>query len=208
MEKMLEDSILEDVCVIRMEGFESSFIKTHGKIPEVETTLKSEEDLTNMVKQYIKEEEKQQQILEKIDTHVFNLFRETQFWNKQYYKKAFIDGISFTKEIKYESNKILDIKEKSETFFEECSEELLNFIEHKRFELIKQNKEYRQLNQKILAIKQEYPKIREYLEDEEITELTKDELQALLDTIKLTNDINVIELEEMFKRGIKEGKVL
>ncbi len=57
-------------------------------------------------------------------------------------------------------------------------------------------------------IKEEYPKVRNFFDANEISEFTKEENTAILKIINLNNDVNSIEVEEVFKLGIKEETLL
>ena len=57
-------------------------------------------------------------------------------------------------------------------------------------------------------IKTKFPKIRDFIEDDEITEFTQEESKALLKIIRLNDDRAMYEENEMFKIGLKEGKAL
>lgn len=208
MRNKLQNSILEDLCVARMEGFESSYIRKYEKIPEREMALKSEEELTGIIKEFINEKEKEEQVVEKINNLVLNLSAEMSFWNTEYYKKGFIDGMNFTKEVSCENNEMQDIGERKDTFFEEYSTELLDFVEDRRHQMLKKRQDYMEVIQKISNIKANNPRVREYLEDNKISVLTEEELKEVWEIVNLTNTLNVIELEEMFKLGIKEYKAL
>lgn len=96
----------------------------------------------------------------------------------------------------------------SESFFYQHIEELMNLIEEKRANLLKERADYNQTLTKIRTIKEMYPKVRDFIENEKIVEFSKDELKAILEIINLNKDISSIELEETFKLGIKEGKLL
>jgi hypothetical protein len=208
MIKNLKDSIIEDLCRVRTEGFESSFIKQYGQIKESEETLRSEEELISLIRKCAIDEKMQSEIGEKIDRLVFSLFKETQFWNKKYYELGFFDGIQLSKEISCEKEITAESKEKEDTFFAENADGLTDFIEKKKFQMLKTKEDYKQLITKVSKIKQEYPKLREYLEDDNISVLSKEELKALLKIIEISNDISAMEMEEMFKLGIKECKLL
>ena len=67
---------------------------------------------------------------------------------------------------------------------------------------------FNEKNKNIEEIKNDFPKIRDYLEEGEIKRLNKKELKALLDIIGFNNDIDAIETVETFKLCLKEGKLL
>ena len=58
-------------------------------------------------------------------------------------------------------------------------------------------------------IKNKYPNVRLYIEDEEIDKnLNKEELKAVLEIIEIENNMNALEIEEAFRLGLKENEML
>ena len=70
------------------------------------------------------------------------------------------------------------------------------------------NKEYDKIRHKIEEIKNKYPRVREFFEDDKIEQLTKKEMKAILDITELQNDRAMYEADEMLKIGLREGKAL
>lgn len=66
------------------------------------------------------------------------------FWYKPYYKTGFIDGISLKKELRSNkdifSNNKLEIDIKEDSFFYNCIDSVLHFIEYNRFNVWKKKK--------------------------------------------------------------------
>lgn len=60
----------------------------------------------------------------------------------------------------------------------------------------------------IEKIKKKFPKVRSFLEDDEIAEFTQEEMKAVLNIIGLYNDRAMYEGNEMFNLGLSEGKAL
>ena len=73
---------------------------------------------------------------------------------------------------------------------------------------LKKNKEYDKIRHKIEEIKNKYPRVREFFEDDKIEQLTKKEMKAILDITELQNDRAMYEADEMLKIGLREGKAL
>ena len=61
---------------------------------------------------------------------------------------------------------------------------------------------------KIEEIKEKFPKVRKFFEDNKIEQLTKEDMKAILDITELQNDRAMYEADEMFKIGLREGKAL
>ena len=64
------------------------------------------------------------------------------------------------------------------------------------------------IRHKIEEIKNKYPRVREFFEDDKIEQLTKKEMKAILDITELQNDRAMYEADEMLKIGLREGKAL
>ena len=60
----------------------------------------------------------------------------------------------------------------------------------------------------MFKIKNKYPNVRTFVNDRVVIELTKEELQAVLEYISLDDEIEKIEMIETFKLGLKEGNSL
>ena len=60
----------------------------------------------------------------------------------------------------------------------------------------------------IAEIKEKFPKVRDLFENNEITELSREEIKAILDIIKLQDDRAMYEIDEILKIGLREGKSL
>ena len=84
------------------------------------------------------------------------------------------------------------------------SVDLIECIENMKFELRKNNTEYRKLCDEIENIKYQFPNVRGVLEDEKITKMSAEESQALLEAINLYRELLRIEEYEIFLLGGKE----
>ena len=65
--------------------------------------------------------------------------------------------------------------------------------------------DYKEKTKLIQEIMKKYPKLRAFIEDEEIEELSKDEVEKLLEISTIQSESSNIENEEIFKLGIKSG---
>ncbi len=84
----------------------------------------------------------------------------------------------------------------------------MQFLEDNRFNTWRKRKDYKTITDKMTKIKNKYPNVRIFIEDRMAIELTKEELQAVLEYISLDDDIEKIEKIETFKLGLKEGNSL
>lgn len=86
--------------------------------------------------------------------------------------------------------------------------EISDYFEEQKYRNLKKNKEYDKIRHKIEEIKNKYPRVREFFEDDKIEQLTKKEMKAILDITELQNDRAMYEADEMLKIGLREGKAL
>lgn len=208
MEDLLKESVLENLFESNKEEFEWYIMKMDKECSEnQELTAKLEEQIRNAIKELISNEEKKKEILNKFKEFDTNMSLATQYWGRNYYKLGFFNGINFKRELKlYEQNS--NKENNKDSFFYKYTDDLMDYIEENRINSLMQRQDYAEKNKNIEEIKNDFPKIRDYLEEGEIKRLNKKELKALLDIIGFNNDIDAIETVETFKLGLKEGKLL
>ena len=200
MEEVFKNEILDDLYETRGEKFESVFNGEYDKIEEIRNAKLSEKELTRTIKELIRDEEKQRQILESLNNFEGRSSEESNFWNKQYYKLGFADGMQFKQEM----------SDKGERYNFDLSDSNLydyieDYIESQRMKRLRERKEYKKKTDEIKNLKEKYPKVRSFIEDDEVAELSNEELKAVLKIINLNNSIEVFEIEETFKMAIKLG---
>lgn len=160
-----------------------------GRIVELEEQLKN--TLT----------EEQQDLFDKWDIYKDELNQYTS-------EKSFIYGVCCDKEYTIEKrakNKLKDEQNSKDNFFYNYIDSIMQFIEDNRFNIWRKTKDYKEITDKMRAIKNKYPNVRTFVEDRQVVDLTKEELKAILEYISLDDDIERLEKIETFKLGIKEG---
>lgn len=199
------NKILDDLYEIREGEVEKSYIAKYGELEKDKKANEVEDDLTNFMKKFIKNEDDMQELYEKINQ--FELYATGQmcFWYKPYYKAGFVDAMSLNKQIKEEKN-INNSNEESIIY--KNINEISDFFEEQKYKNLKQNKEYTKIAKDIEETKSKFPKVRNFFENDEITEFSKEEMKAILKIIELSNDRAMYEADEMFKIGLREGKAL
>lgn len=205
MEELFENKILDELYEIRGEEFIGSYTKKYGKPEKVKKAEKAEEQLVQFMKKFIKDESNMKKLYEKINIFESYALDEMSFWHKPYYKFGFIDGLNLKREIQEEKNIAND---QNKSIIYQNINEISDFFEEQKYKNLKQNNDYMKIVKEIEEIKKRFSKVRSFFENEEITEFSKEEMKAILEIIKLHNDIEGMELEEMFKLGIKEGRNL
>lgn len=202
---MCENKILDNLYEIREGEVEKRYISKYGKPPKSKKTEKAEEELVNFMKKFIKDEKDMQELFNKINNYELKAMGEMCFWYKPYYKAGFVDAMSLNKQIKEEKN-INNSNEESIIY--KNINEISDFFEEQKYKNLKQNKEYTKIAKDIEETKSKFPKVRNFFENDEITEFSKEEMKAILKIIELSNDRAMYEADEMFKIGLREGKAL
>ncbi len=124
-------------------------------------------------------------------------------------EQSFIYGYCLDKELLLEKqrvkSKLKDEQNSNDNFFYNYIDSIMQFIEDNRFNIWSKRKDYKEITEKMSAIKDKYPNVRTFVEDGEVVNLTMEELKAVLEYISLDDDIEKLEKIETFKLGIKEG---
>lgn len=205
--ELFESQVLNDLYETRGDGLQCLYISMYGKTEEITEVENAKKELENLMYELVKDKEKQKQLWLKLDRFEGAMSGESSFWNKQYYKLGFLDRIYLKKEIEEtQKNKVDDINKNS--FFHKYIDSIMQFLEDNRFNTWRKRKDYKTITDKMTKIKNKYPNVRIFIEDRMVIELTKEELQAVLEYISLDDDIEKIEKIETFKLGLKEGNSL
>ncbi len=205
--ELFESQVLNDLYETRGDGLQCLYISMYGKTEEITEVENAKKELENLMYELVKDKEKQKQLWLKLDRFEGAMSGESSFWNKQYYKLGFLDRIYLKKEIEEtQKNKVDDINKNS--FFHKYIDSIMQFLEDNRFNTWRKRKDYKTITDKMTKIKNKYPNVRIFIEDRMAIELTKEELQAVLEYISLDDDIEKIEKIETFKLGLKEGNSL
>lgn len=160
-----------------------------GKIVELEEQLKN--TLTD----------EQQDLFDKWDIYKDELNQYTS-------ERSFIYGVCLNKEYTIEKrakNKSKDEQNSNDKLFYNYIDSIMQFIEDNRFNIWSKRKDYKEITDKMRAIKNKYPNVRTFVDDRQVVDLTKEELKDVLEYISLDDDIERLEKIEIFKLGIKEG---
>lgn len=212
MEKLLKNGILDNLYEIREGDIEKQYISKYGEPEEIKKIENAEKELVDFMRKFIKDKKDMQNLFKKLNQFELYVYNKMNFWYKPYYKTGFIDGVYLKKELKHNKNIFLDnklnIDIEEDSFFYKCVDSVMQFIEYNRFNIWTEREDYKETMDKIEKIKDKYPKIRTFLEDEKIIKLTDEELKEVLEVISLNKDIQNLEIVETFKLGLKEGNLL
>lgn len=212
MENLFKNQILKELYEARGDGFESEYIKQYGKPKEIAKSKEKEESLTNTIKKKVKDEKELDEILNRLNDFQDAVIGEMCFWNEQYYKLGFLDFMYLKKELIEKKEKFLkenneDISQK-DNFFNNCIDDFMDYFEKKKSKDLLNRADYKELTNKIEEIKNKYPKARAFIEDEKIETLNEEEMKVILEIIGIDRDLQILEVEEAFKLGLKEQSLL
>lgn len=203
VEKYLKWSILDELYNEKGEKFADSILKKMKEQNKELKTVNVDEELTNKIKEYVTDNEKQKELLRLVNKYEISTNDDDDFWNKMYYKLGIYDGIELKNMIKNEI-KDNDNNKDNTIFFDEYSDDFWDYMNTNRMKMLKRNKKYKEFMSKREKIKDDNPNVRTFLEDREIIDLTEDELNAVLNIFEIEEDISTIETTETFKLGVKE----
>lgn len=208
MEDLFKNQILKELYEIRGDGFESEYMKQYGKPKEIVKSKETEEKVTNIIKEKVKDEKEIDRILKTLNDFQGAVIGEMSFWNEQYYKLGFLDSVYLKKEL-IEKSLIFQKNQNEDTsnpdnFFHNCSSDFMDYFEEQKSKNLLNREDYKNMTNKMKEIKNKYPKVRAFIEDEEIEILTKEEMKAVFEIIGIDRDLQILEVQEAFKLGLKE----
>lgn len=197
MDELLEESMLKSL----FEERNGRIAKTIFSDDKKQKALKKEiEENLEAVLSVIPDKYKDDVKKEK-ESIIWKMLQYADNMNEDFYKFGVVDGITLGKEI-------AEIRKKSnnEKCFFEKMEGFDEYIEEQKQKKLKDKEEYKKLNNEVENIMRLFPKVRNLIENEEVTDLSKEELESVLKIIQLNSDITSLEIREIFKIGIQEGR--
>lgn len=200
MNKFFSKSILDELYEANSENFVDSIGK---EMQEKQKSFLLEEELTTMLKKISIDEKVQNTLLKKLNEYEMEVAREEDYWYRMFYKLGFYNSTEL-KRILNDKFKDINNIEEIVTFIDNSTCEFIDGLERHKGETLKSNAQYKKIIKEIEKVKKENPNIRLFLEDNEVVPLTYTEQNELLNVIELEDDLQIIELKESFKLGIKE----
>lgn len=197
MNKFFERSILDELYEAKSDEFAQNI---QNEMQEETKSFLVEEQLTNKIKEVIKDEGQQKEMLKKLNEYEMEVAKEHDFWNKMFYKLG-VYNCTEMKEILL--NKTYS-KENTKSFFDEYTDDFLDYLETNRMKIVRENAEYKELENQIKNIKEENPNVRTFLEEREAVPLTDVEQNSVLDILEIQGKMDNIEMKEVFKLGSRE----
>lgn len=86
----------------------------------------------------------------------------------------------------------------------ECSE-IQELVDSAKQGLIKNDYDYRRLNKQVEKIKEDYPKVKAFIEEEILDDLAKKECEMLNKIMTLKEQMNMLEEYNIFLKGSRQA---
>lgn len=109
MEKVFENTVLDDLFTIRRDGFEYLISKTCENSEKLEKVDKVYQILEKLVKDKIVDEKCQEEVLKKLDEFHDAILEEMELWVEHYYKFGLTDGMLLKEEIEEKNRNVKKI---------------------------------------------------------------------------------------------------
>ena len=197
MNKFLKRTILDELYEAKSDEFAQNLQEEMNKKTK---SFLVEEQLTNKIVEVIKDENLQKEMLKKLNEFEMEVAKEHDFWNKMFYKL----GVYNCTEMKEILLNRIDTRGDTKTFFDEYTDDFLDYLEVNRMKIVRENAAYKELENKISKIKADNPNVRTFLEEKEAVPLTDVEQNAVLDILEIQDKMDIIEMKEVFKLGSRE----
>lgn len=197
-----KDGVFNELYDIRSEDYELCFSEKFTKETEKIEISEKREKLKIFINELkLEDDTKIKQINDLIKDLENALFLEMDYWCRKYYKLGFCDADMLKKETKTFSEKN---RMKGKSFYNECSDEFLEYVEEYRVTYLMKKPEYKELINQVRKLKEDNPKVENLVEDGKIEILNYKELKVIQKLLSLGSQLDFIEQKEIFRLGMRE----
>lgn len=197
-----KDGVFNELYDIRSEDYELCFSEKLTKETEKFEVSEKREKLKIFINELkLEDDTKIKQINDLIKDLENALFLEMDYWCRKYYKLGFCDANMLKKETKTFSEKN---RMKGKSFYNECLDEFLEYVEEYRVTYLMKKPEYKELINQIRKLKTDNPKVENLVEDGKIEILNYKELEVIQKLLNLGSQLDSIEQKEIFRLGMRE----
>ena len=197
-----KDGVFNELYDIRSEDYELCFSEKLTKETEKFEVSEKREKLKIFINELnLEDDTKIKQINDLIKDLENALFLEMDYWCRKYYKLGFCDAEMLKKETKTFSEKN---RMKGKSFYNECSDEFLEYVEEYRVTYLMKKPEYKELINQVRKLKEDNPKVENLVEDGKIEILNYKELKVIQKLLSLGSQLDFIEQKEIFRLGMRE----
>ena len=197
-----KDGVFNELYDIRSEDYELCFSEKFTKETEKFEISEKRERLKIFINELnLEDDTKIKQINDLIKDLENALFLEMDYWCRKYYKLGFCDANMLKKETKTFSEKN---RMKGKSFYNECLDEFLEYVEEYRVTYLMKKPEYKELINQVRKLKEDNPKVENLVEDGKIEILNYKELKVIQKLLSLGSQLDFIEQKEIFRLGMRE----
>lgn len=197
----MEDSIIDELFNARCDDFESGVMKKEKDCnKDLDVITKTFDELLQIVPENTNEI-----VSQKLEYIYKNILKYSTFWNKKYYRLGIKDGVKLKQELKTD---LRERKAGEEHFIFDYDADFNDFMEKFKINVLYKNKEYDKARKGISRILEDYPRVRDFYEDNKLSDFNKDELNAILELIRLEDIQNIIEVRGTFHLGMTQNEIL
>lgn len=197
-----KDGVFNELYDIRSEDYELCFSEKFTKETEKFEVSEKREKLKIFINELkLEDDTKIKQINDLIKDLENALFLEMDYWCRKYYKLGFCDADMLKKETKTFSEKN---RMKGKSFYNECSDEFLEYVEEYRVTYLMKKPEYKELINQVRKLKEDNRKVENLVEDGKIEILNYKELKVIQKLLSLGSQLDFIEQKEIFRLGMRE----
>ena len=197
-----KDGVFNELYDIRSEDYELCFSEKLTKETEKFEVSEKREKLKIFINELkLEDDTKIKQINDLIKDLENALFLEMDYWCRKYYKLGFCDADMLKKETKTFSEKN---RMKGKSFYNECLDEFLEYVEEYRVTYLMKKPEYKELINQVRKLKEDNPKVENLVEDGKIEILNYKELKVIQKLLSLGSRLDSIEQKEIFRLGMRE----
>ena len=198
------ESILDIICEAITNDFQEEFLK-QNKNTKLDKILEIQEDISNKILEKIKNKELCHEIINNINRLVNLQTEEVELWRVECFKEGYFSAMKLVKETqeKLQKEKVKNKKEKG--FFDYCEDYFCDYFDRESRQNLTLNEDYKKAKETIINIKKKYPKIREILDSDKYEKLNKEEREQIVQIREAQGEMDLIELIEAYKLGLKDG---
>lgn len=201
MEELFNKPILDQMYDFRKDDFEQTIYDSNAEIKKIENKVCDlSGNFNNFLQKVIPNAKDYKKAMEMFSRYTLEYNNEMEFWNCTYFKL----GMTDREKIRNEFFKSKLEKENKDTYFNNETNDISDWVEEQKRKYTFRTEEYKELQRKYNEIGEKYPNVLEVFENLEPIVLNKEEMKALIDLRKIDIEMGHMEKKLCFKLGMKE----
>ena len=194
-------SVINELFNARCDDFEGNIMKNEKDCnKDLDVITNTFEEILKIVPKNIHET-----VSKKLDNIYKNILKYSTFWNKKYYGLGIKDGTKLKQELK---TNFRERKENEEKFLIDYEGDFNDFIENFRVNILYKNKEYDKTLKEMKNTLNQYPRVKNFYEDNKFYSFKNEELEAILKLMRLEGTLYGLETREAFYLGITQNEIV